>query len=178
MVKPRYIIGCLFELTKGALVLGIIVLLLHFFVATIFIVDGISMEPNFQDKEVVIVDKLSYLIKTPQRGEVVIVRFPGRESDKYIKRVVGLPADKLEIKNGKIYLNDQALRELYLDKDIVIEPDKIWVVPDNQYFLMGDNRAASSDSRIWGTAPRQNLIGRAYLKIWPTSDIGLIPIPF
>lgn len=177
MVKFPYFIGCFFELTKGIICLAALLIFSHFFIATLFIVDGTSMEPSFLDKQIIIVDRLTYWWRSPHRGEAVILRFPGRESDKYIKRIIGLPGDKIEIKNKAVYLNEVRLFEPYLASGIITEPDKTLIVPDGQYLVFGDNRLVSSDSRIWGSAPRNNFLGRAYFIIWPFSSAGLVPVP-
>ena len=164
-----------FELVKGIVVFIILLVLIHFFVATIFKVEGASMEPNFHQDQYVLVDRIDYLTSNPERGDVVILRFPGDpDRTKYIKRIIGLPGEKVTIKDGGVYINDKELREIYISKNIPTEPDMQTILPENEYFVVGDNRPNSSDSRIWGTAAKKFLIGKAVLYVFPTSDWDLI----
>jgi signal peptidase I len=160
--------GCAFELAKGVIALSILIFLVHYFIATIFVVEGQSMEPNFHTGEYIVVNRLSYLTIGPQRGDVVVLKFPGDpEKKKYIKRVIGLPGETLEIKNGKIYINSQLIQEDYLPADLNTQPMMKTIIQSKEYFLMGDNRLNSSDSRIWGTAPKNKLIGKAKIIFYP-----------
>lgn len=162
--------GCLFELTKWIVVSLVGLLLIHFFIATIFIVDGVSMEPNFKSGELVIANRWQYLFGTPTRGDAVILKFPGDpERKKYIKRIIGLPNERLEIQNNEILVNGQKLVEPYIPSYMFTEVKKPINVTlgSDEYFLMGDNRPNSNDSRIWGTAARRFLIGRAWFGLWP-----------
>jgi len=168
--------GCFFELARGIIILAVILVCCHFFLATIFIVDGESMEPNFHNNQAIIVEKISYLVAEPRRGDGVVVRFPGDpEKKKYFKRIIGLPGEKVAIKEGKVYINDKRLYEPYILEEIKTQPDGQWILLGKEYFIMGDNRENSYDSRLWGICPRKNLIGAGWLIIWPPTKIGLIP---
>jgi len=164
-----------FEFLKLAIIFLIFGLIVYYFAITIFVISGASMEPNFKDKEVVMVDKLSYLFKNPQRGDVVILKFPGRPSEKYIKRIIALPNETIEIKENSIYINNQKINEGYLDFGTKTLPDLKKSLGNNEYFVMGDNRENSNDSRIWGTCPKTNLVGRAFFTIWPLSSWNVVP---
>lgn len=168
-------LGWAFELSKIALILVLFGVLIHLFLLTIFVVDGESMEPNFFDKEYLLIDRVSYYFRKPERGEVVILRFPGRPKEKYIKRIIGLPNEKIEIKNSEIFINNQKIKEDYLSLGTVTEPDLEKNLGENEYFVLGDNRENSSDSRIWGTCPRENIIGRAIFVLYPLSEWNLVP---
>lgn len=162
--------GCVYELTKWIVILIVFFCLLHFFVATIFIVDGISMEPNFQNGELIIANRWQYNFGEPSRGDAVILKFPGDpERKKYIKRIIGLPGERIEIRNNQVLINGKLLNETYLPPALatdVISPINQKLGPD-EYFIMGDNRPNSNDSRVWGTAARRFLIGKAWLSVYP-----------
>jgi len=164
-----------FELGKGALILAVLGLFIHYFVATILIIDGTSMEPNFKDKEYILVSRLSYLLNKPQRGDVVGLRFPGREQEKYIKRIIALPNETIKISGGMVFINGQRLKEDYLNLGTETLPDLEKTLSNDEYFVMGDNRGRSNDSRIWGTAPGENLIGKAIFIIYPLSEWNFVP---
>lgn len=169
----------IFALTKWIAIVAVIVTLIHFFVVTIFLVKGESMEPNFEDGDMVMVDRISYLLHKPNRGEAVVLKFPGDPGEsKYIKRIIGLPGETLSISNGLVYINGKQLTETYLEAGEVTLPNMSKVLGSSEYFLIGDNRNNSSDSRIWGPADRQYIIGRVLLRLWPANKIGLIEQPF
>lgn len=166
-----------YELGKPIAIFVVLLLLVHFFIATIFVIDGSSMETNFHSGQLVLVNKLAYLTSKPVRGDVVVLRFPGDpKNSKYIKRIVGLPSEKIQIKQGAVYINDKKLLETYIDDavDTQTENISIKVLGKDEYFLMGDNRSGSSDSRIWGPARKEDLIGRTRFVLYPFSDFGYI----
>jgi len=164
------------ELTKGIIIFIVVMALIHFFVATIFKVEGRSMEPNFRQDQYMLVNELSYIISEPERGDVVILKFPGDpDKTKYIKRIIGLPNEKLSIKNGHVYINDKELKEVYLAPSVYTEPDMELKLAPDEYFVIGDNRSNSSDSRIWGPAPKKFLIGKAIFYLFPPDSWGYIP---
>lgn len=174
--KVIYNTGCLFELTKWLFVVVILFALVHFFLATIFIVDGASMEPNFHTSELILVNRYQYLFGNPVRGDVAVMKFPGDpEHKKYIKRIIGLPGDTIQISGGVVYLNGKRLDEKYLPVGLTTETDVNRKLLVGEYFLMGDNRPNSSDSRIWGVADKRFLIGKASFIFWPLSFSGIIP---
>lgn len=165
-----------FELGKAAFLLALLGLFVHYFVATIFVVEGISMAPNLQDGEYLVVDKISYLLKKPERGDVAVLRFPGRLQEKYIKRIIGLPNETIEIKDSHIFINGlKLLTEEYLAPYLKTEPDMTVFLSKNEYFVLGDNRENSNDSRFWGTLPSENLIGRAVFILYPFSNWSAVP---
>ncbi len=177
--SPLFYAGSwVFELAKGLIILIIFLVLIHFFVVTIFVVNGASMEKNFSDGEYLLTDRISYILGQPKRGDAVVLRFPGDpEHQKYIKRLIGLPGEKISIKNGKVYINNQELTEIYLSSGMMTEPDMEKQLANNEYFLMGDNRINSSDSRTWGTCVKNDFIGKAFLRIFPPSKWSLVEFP-
>lgn len=171
--KIFYGTGCAYELTRWLIILLVLGILVHFYLGTIAIVEGESMEPNYHSGEVVLVDRWSYLFGAPGRGDPAVLRFPGDpEHTKYIKRIIGLPKEKLEIKNGQVYINGQLIQERWLPEGTGTYPNLTIQLHSDDYFLMGDNRSNSSDSRIWGIAPKRVLIGKAWFTLWPLALWG------
>ena len=145
-------------------------------------VKGNSMLPNFHNGEYILTDKISYRFGEPKRGDIIVFKAPKNEDYDYIKRIVGLPEDKIQIKGGRIYLNNTLLDEnSYLDDTVntrggsFLSEGEIKTIAEDSYVAVGDNRAHSSDSREWGAIPRGNIIGKAWLRYWPISKAGLIP---
>lgn len=171
-----YSTGCFFELTKWLIVAIIILTMVHFYIVTIFIVDGVSMEPNFHTNEIVVANRWQYLFGSPARYDAVTIKFPGDpEHKKYIKRIIGLPGDKISIFNNVVSVNGRPIAEPYLAPSTITEPDLSRVLLKDEYFLMGDNRENSSDSRIWGVANKRHLIGKAAFILWPIANFGSLP---
>lgn len=173
--KIVYGTGCFYELTKWLIGVVIFFSLIHFFVATIFIVDGVSMEPNFHTNELILADRWQYLFGEPERGNVVVLKFPGDpDHKKYIKRIIGLPGETVTIKGGEVFINDKKLTEVYLHAGMETLPNVNRKLGASDYFLMGDNRPNSSDSRIWGVADKRFLIGKAWVILWPFDHFGAL----
>jgi len=144
-------------------------------------VEGTSMLPRLHDGERIFVNKLVYYddyrwAPKIDRGDIVVFWYPNDPSKSYIKRVIGLPGDKVEIRNGIVRVNDQDLQETYLDPRLnASHPSKPAVyVSANYYFVMGDNRDNSSDSRIWGFVPKKYIYGKALFRYWPLSNASVI----
>ena len=147
-----------------------------------FNIDGHSMEPSLHNSELILVDKWSYLFHAPTRGDVIVFVAPPQPSQDYIKRVIGLPGDVITIRDTTVIVDGVTLKESYVNPAFQGNPYAYksinnLVVPPNDYWVMGDNRAGSSDSRDWGFVPRQNIIGRAALVYWPLrqDNDGLLP---
>lgn len=166
------------EIVKFVIISLIIVVPFRMWVAQPFIVSGASMEPNFWNGDYLIVDELSFALRNPKRGEVVILKLP-RNSSFFIKRVIGLPNETVEIKNGKIHLltqieTDFVLQEKYIDGASITYPDSNITLKENEYFLMGDNREKSLDSRMWGPISKNDILGRAFIRLWPIESISFV----
>lgn len=171
------------EILKIVLVAAMIAIPIRYFIAQPFIVKGASMEPNFEDTQYLIIDETSYYFRSPGRGEVVVFRYPLNPNEFFIKRVIGLPGERVEIKNGKVtiynapHTNGFVLQEPYLPHDLLTNGDKEIRLSEQQYFVLGDNRDRSSDSRVWGPVDRRFITGRVLFRAWPVSQIGLIREP-
>ena len=164
----------------------IIFILIDTFVMQPHVVKGNSMLPNFHTGERIFTESVGYRFGTPKRGDVIVFRYPYAPDNEYIKRVIGLPGDEIKLSSGGVIIFDAlhpqgfALKELYLGKDVMTVGKKFltdnttYKVPDNTYFVLGDNRQESSDSREWGTVPKNNVIGRVFLRYWPPSALSLI----
>lgn len=157
----------------------IIVVPIRLFVAQPFVVEGESMFPTFESADYLIVDEISYRLGDPKRGDVIIFRYPGDPSVFYIKRVIGLPGETVHISHGKTTVTKADGTTLTLDENYVVSEDATYTqdtqLTSDQYFVMGDNRPRSSDSRIWGPLPRENIIGHAFLRLLPAKEIGAFP---
>jgi signal peptidase I len=135
-------------------------------------VDGASMEPTLVSGEYVIINRLSYRLGSPQRGDIIVFHFPRDPKEEYIKRVIGLPGDEVEVKNGTVYVNGQLFDESYLN--VKMDYFGTWRIPADQLFVLGDNRNNSSDSHDWGTVPMDYVVGKAVIVYWPPPAWGLI----
>lgn len=164
----------------GVLALVIILITRHFLILP-FIVKGASMEPNFHDNEYLIVDEVTYRLREPERGEIVVFHPPGNEGQYYIKRVIGLPGEKVEVRDGKVavynseYPNGVVLDEEYLT-EVTVGSDVVTLGTD-EYYLMGDNRDSSLDSRAFGPVPKDHVVGRVWLRGLPLEKAGTFLIP-
>jgi len=161
--------GWIYDLTKLATGLLIIGLLVHSFLITVLIVRGRSMEPNFLDGQILTVDKLAYRRDLPQRSDVVAMYFPGEIQKRFIKRIVGLPGEHIELHSGQLMINGRSVQEDYLASTTLSSGDIDLVLQQNEYFVLGDNRGNSSDSRAWGPVPKSFLIGRVGTSLYRPS---------
>ncbi|OQA04483.1 MAG: Signal peptidase I S [bacterium ADurb.Bin400] len=161
--------GILFDLTKWTVAAAVLLTLVHIFWFTIFMVDGISMEPSMQDQDGVLLSRVAFNgDKKINRGDVVVIRYPGDPDNKqYVKRVIALPGERIDIASGKVYVNKEPLKEHYLPSDIQTGPAGTWQLSDKEYFLMGDNRPNSNDSRTFGPVEKRFLVGKAIAIIYP-----------
>lgn len=169
----------LWEMIKFAVLALVIVIPIRMFIAQPFIVSGLSMFPTFNDKEYLVVDEISYRLGDPERGDVVIFRYPKDPSKFFIKRIIGLPGEQVIISGSDVTIKNETHPEGFkLDQPYVENTAKNTLEQDlgaEEYFVMGDNRSASSDSRYWGAVPRKNIIGRAYLRLLPIAEASILP---
>lgn len=135
-------------------------------------VESISMEPTLKRGDFVLVDKISYRLSDPERGDIVVFYYPIDPNQKYVKRIIGLPGEKIDILDGRISINGLELSEPYIKAAPIYEGS--WTVPPDSYFVLGDNRNLSNDSHDWGMLPEDYIIGRGLLIYWPASHVGML----
>lgn len=156
---------------------------IRWFVMAPFIVDGSSMEPNFHNNEYIVVEKVSYRLHDPRRGDVIVLQYPGNISIDYIKRIVGLPGETVKIVNGEVFINGSQIHETYLLPNQLTTISQSTETPyqvtldKDQYFMLGDNRDHSSDSRDWGVLQRDLIVGRAAMVLYPSQDFHAVAAP-
>lgn len=167
------------ELLKFVLIAAAIVVPLRLFVAQPFIVSGASMEPTFLNGQYLIVDELTYHFGAPKRGDVIIFRYPKDPSQFFIKRIIGLPGETVSVVGGTVEVQKADGTKVDLPEEYVVNqgngPDATYPVGEGEYFVMGDNRPESSDSRYWGLLPRSDIVGRAFVRLLPIQTFGIFP---
>ena len=164
--------GALREIAE-TIILTLVIFLLIRTVVQNFRVEGMSMEPNFHDGQFLLINKLAYKLGDLERGDVIVFRYPRDPSRDFIKRVIGLPGETVEIINGQVYINGELLGIDYHTNEAVYNSGAVTLGPDD-IFVLGDNRPNSSDSHSWGTLPRDLIIGRVVLSYWPPDEWGII----
>jgi len=173
----------IWEVAKIIIIAAVIVVPIRYFIFQPFFVRGESMEPNFQQGDYLIIDEISYQFRGPERGEVIVFDAPKSPSQRYIKRIVGLPGETVKIQDGQVNIvkkdgTAQALDESYYLPDFfqTLGQTQITLGPE-EYFVLGDNRSVSSDSRSWGPLSEENIIGRVLVRVWPFAAVAKIEIP-
>jgi len=186
IIMIKGFIGFVFEVIKVVLISSAIVATMRYFLIQPFYVKGASMEPNFHDREYLIVDEISYRFKKPKRGDVIVFRYPKNPQEYFIKRVIGLPGEKVEIKDGKVFIyNDEYIDGVELDEKYLPEHLRTYggftkdvvEVKGGEYFVLGDNRNASKDSRSFGAVKKSFLIGRVLFRSWPFDKVTIFKTP-
>ncbi len=181
----RNFFSFVFELVKVVVISLAIIIPIRYFLIQPFYVKGASMEPNFYDHEYLIIDEITYRFRSPARGDIIVFRYPLNPQEYFIKRVVGLPGEKIQIKNGdvKIY-NSQYPEGVILDESYLIKNTKTYslneeiiILDDDEYFVLGDNRNSSKDSRSFGPIKKSFLSGRVLFRGWPFDRISLFEAP-
>jgi signal peptidase I len=157
----------------------IIVIPIRLFVAQPFVVEGESMHPTFSSGDYLIVDQLTYRFSDPRRGDPVVFRYPNDPKVFYVKRIIGLPGETIHIDEGKTSVTKPDGQTLTLDESYIVSEDATYTIDttlgENEYFVMGDNRPRSSDSRVWGPLPRDHIMGRAFIRLLPPGTAGVMP---
>ncbi|MCF7816231.1 MAG: signal peptidase I [Candidatus Pacebacteria bacterium] len=171
------------EIVRFSLIALLIVLPVRLFIAQPFIVSGASMETTFSTGQYIIVDQLTYHFEEPVRGEVIVFRYPKDPSKFFIKRIIAIPGDTIAISGRDVIIsNDEHPDGVHLDESYVHDMKPTTTLTEtlgnDEYFVMGDNRDASSDSRSWGVLQRDKIIGRAFLRLFPFTNIGIFPGSF
>ena len=172
------------DVLVNSVVIILVFFLMKAFVVAPFKVDGSSMVDTLHHKEYILVSKIEYLIGDPQRGDIIVFHPPVNEDQYYIKRIIGLPGDTVRVSNNTYIINGQPLDESeYIDPDVslyggsFLQENQDIIIPDGTYFVSGDNRPHSSDSRELGPVDKVDFIGKVFLRYWPFSDAGLIIRP-
>jgi signal peptidase I len=189
-VTRRPFFGCLFEIVETLVLTLIIFIVIQTFVAQPYKVQQMSMEHTLEPDQYVLVDKLTPRFDTFKRGDIVVFTPPADwvqpDGTPFIKRVIGLGGERVEIKDGGVYIDGTQLDERYLyaeppgsePQPTTVQGDQSsWVVPAGEFFLMGDHRQNSADSRTFGPVPAEQVIGRAWLRYWPINVFGILPTP-
>ena len=169
------------DVVSFALIALLIVVPIRWFVAQPFIVRGASMHPTFETGDYLIVDQLSYRFHEPERGDVIIMRYPKDESVYFIKRIIGLPGETVELQGTNVIIRGGTgvqpitLQQSYVPAEENRPEYATYTLETNEYFVMGDNRNESSDSRVWGVLPKKDIVGRALVRLFPPNVIGIMP---
>ncbi len=178
----KKLISFSWEVAKIVILASLIVIPIRYFLFQPFLVKGQSMEPNFQNNNYLIVDEISYRLNDPQRGDVIVFSPPFSPSQRFIKRIIALPGEEVLIENGKILVSKNGETQIldeddYLSCSVETSGDIHLFLSDTQYFVMGDNRYASYDSRRWGPLPEEDIIGKVFLRLWPSDSITRVETP-
>ncbi|MEK9168009.1 MAG: signal peptidase I [Patescibacteria group bacterium] len=167
------------EVVKFAVLALIIVVPIRMYIASPFLVSGASMEPTFDTGHYLIVDELSYRFEKPKRGEVVVFKYPKDPSKFFIKRIIGLPGETVSINDGAVVIKNAAAPAGFILSEPYVQSQKYDTLEvtlgDTEYFVMGDNRDASADSRIWGPLPENLITGRALIRLFPITQAAVFP---
>jgi signal peptidase I len=162
------------EILESVAIAVILAVIIRFFLFQPFYIPSGSMEPTLKPGDRIIVNKLIYRYSQPERGDIMVFKYPRDPARDFIKRAVGLPEETVEIKNSKVYINNKEIPQPFLEPGLQFGSFGPVEVPEGSYFMMGDNRNNSEDSRVWGTLPRENMVGKAMFIYWPISRIGMI----
>lgn len=177
------LIAAFFDFLQGIVVIMAVLVMIYLFVMSPQEISGASMEPNFHNGEYILTNKIVFKFKEPVRGDVIVFRSPKDKEVDYIKRIIGLPGDVVKLENNTFYVNDQKVEEPYEPEGMSIyggsylEEGQEISVPEDTYFVVGDNRPHSSDSREFGPIAKEDFIGQAFLRYFPFNRMGLIPKP-
>lgn len=179
-VSPEKKEGFIKETLRFVIISLLIVVPFRYFIAQPFVVSGASMDPTFANGEYLIVDQLSYRFEEPQRGDVVIFRYPRDPSKYFIKRIIGLPFEKVDIQNGEVYITEASSTERTKLPEVYLKNDRgggngHTVLSGSEYFVMGDNRTASSDSRVWGPLQKRLIVGTPLVRLFPITRLDIHP---
>jgi len=172
--------GYFIEFFETIVVFGAIFACIYLFIAQFHKVQGSSMVPTLQTGDYLITEKVSYRFRDPKLGEIIVLQNPRNESQDFIKRIIAVPGDTVKILNNTVYLNDQILQENYLPpatpthSGAFLTEGLVVKVASNQYFVFGDNREHSSDSRDWGPVTKQEIVGKAFFRYFPMQSLGLL----
>ena len=182
--NPGQIKKFIWDLVKIIAISLVIIIPFRLLIAEPLVVSGSSMLPNFHDRDYLIVDRISYRKHSPERGDVIVMKYPKDDRQYFIKRIIGLPGDTIKLQNGKVTISNASnpngfvLIEDYLSAQTpTLGKPGATTLGSEEYFMLGDNRTASSDSRVWGILPQNDIVGKAWLRVFPFSAFGIIKTP-
>ena len=179
----RRALAAFFDFLQSIVVVLAILVMVYLFIMSPQEISGQSMDPTFHNGEYILTNKIEYKLHNPARGDVVIFHSPKNRDIDYIKRVIGLPGDRVKLYANTMYINGERLNEPYIDASVItsggscLRENQELIVPKGKYFVMGDNRPHSSDSREFCAVIKEDFIGKALLRYWPFSNFGLIANP-
>jgi signal peptidase I len=177
----KYWLNFVWEILKVVIISLAIIIPIRYFLIQPFFVKGASMDPNFWDGDYLIIDEISYHFEQPERGDVIVFRYPLDPSQFFIKRIIGLPGETVKIADGEVIIYNKSVSEegIVLDESAYLKdsytPGNLEIsLGKDEYFVLGDNRIASSDSRRWGGVAKHYIIGRAWIRAWPFNRTGIV----
>ncbi len=181
----KQVFSFIFELIKITVISLVIIMPIRYFLIQPFYVKGASMEPNFYDHEYLIIDEITYRFNEPKRGDIIVFRYPRNPQEYFIKRIIGLPGEKIQIKDGQIIIyNDEHPEGMVLKEDYLASGTKTYslnsdiiTLGENEYYVLGDNRNSSKDSRSFGPVNKSFIVGRVLFRGWPFDRINIFETP-
>lgn len=171
------------EFLKIAILAGLTIGLVRYYLFKPFYVKGASMEPNFYDHEYLIIDEITYRLSDPRRGDVIVFKYPDDPKEYFLKRIIGLPGERVKVTGGQVLVYNEAhpegamVTEDYLPKDLMTVGERLTTLGPDQFFVLGDNRPNSYDSRRFGPVDRNLIVGRAWFRGWPFSRAQIFKTP-
>lgn len=165
------------ELLQVVIVALVIIIPVRYFFIKPFYVKGASMEPTFFDHEYLVIDEISYRFKEPVRGDIIVFRYPRDPKQYFIKRIIGLPGETVQVTGSNVYINGEQVEEPYLDEGTTTVGEMVVTLQPDEYFVLGDNRSFSLDSRSFGPLPRQYIVGKTWIRGWPFNKVTVFSPP-
>ncbi len=182
----KYLAGAglfILEFLKIAILAGLTIALVRYYLFKPFYVKGASMEPNFYDHEYLIIDEITYRFNEPRRGDVIVFKYPDNPKEYFLKRVIGLPGERVKVTGGQVLIYNEKhpegimVEEKYLPKNLLTDGERLVTLGSEQYFVLGDNRPNSYDSRRFGPVDRNLIVGRTWFRGWPISRVQILKTP-
>ena len=172
--KPVHDKGPVREIIESVAVAVVLALIIRVFLFQFFVIPSGSMEPTLTEGDMIAANKIIYRFSEPKRGDIIVFKYPLNPDRDFVKRLIGLPGEKVQIKNSTLYINGKLVTQPFLPKGLEYPDYGPITVQKDKYFMMGDNRNNSLDSRVWGEMPKENIIGKASLIYWPVKRIRIL----